>query len=408
MKSFVVPVPVFDKDLAVKAYYFMFKNADNLIVGDQSSTMLDGTVNPKSLEILNEIGIDTFTLGAPIFVSFSNITLISDFHNQFKLPIKSVVITINESVTDDDVYLQKILMCRNLGYKFAMHFPTSVYNHQKVMQAMDYIIVSQSIHNKKEAIKTLEKFQNAIPVAININSYNAFELAKATNYSLYEGKFYRIPITVGGIKPPSPLKLLSIRLLNVVNSNNFELDEVADIVGKDVALSVSLLQHINAQTFGSKIKTIQHAAAMLGQKELRKWVSTAATVQLGDDKPSEINKVSLLRAKFAENLAPLFEMSNNAEVLFLMGLFSLIDVMLDLNIEEALDKVSVNDNIRLALVQYKGIFYPVYEFIKLYEAADWIGVSRLLILHNLKVEDVYHAYIESVKWYKNLITSIEP
>lgn len=407
MKAFLVPVPVFDKTMAVDYYNFMFKTGDNLIIGDQSSGMLDGAVNSKLLEIINEIGIDTFTLGKPGFLSITNIALLGDFREYFKTPNGSLIITLDESVTPEAIYIDKIKEYRNLGVKFAYKLPQTFANYGPLFELMDYILVDQTRVNKKEAMALLSEHPHAISVAYNVNSYNAFDLAKATGYKFFEGRFYRTPLTIGKQQDVSPLKIFAIQLLNAVREDNFELDEVAGIVEKDIVLSVSLLKHINSQRFASKIKTIQHAAAMIGQKEIRKWVSTTASVQLGADKPSEINKVSLMRAKFAENLAPLFEMGMHSDGLFLMGLFSIIDVMLDLTIDEALSMVSVADNIKDALVKHSGPFYTVYEFIQFYEAADWTSVSRFLILYNIEVEQIYHAYIDAIKWYKDLMTSIQ-
>ncbi|MCL1996920.1 MAG: HDOD domain-containing protein [Defluviitaleaceae bacterium] len=407
MKVFLVPVPVFDKTMAVDSYCFMFKSSDNLIIGDQGSGVLDGAVNPKLLEILDEIGIDTFTLGEPGFLSISNVALLGDFYQRFENLREHLVITLDQFVTPDPIYIDRINLIKDLGFKFAFNLPQNFKNYDPIFQLMDYILVDQTTTNKKEAMALLEEYPNAISVACNVNSYNVFELAKATGYKLFEGRFYRIPLTVGRSQDVSPLKIFAIQLLNAVREDNFELDEVARIVEKDIVLSVSLLRHINSQRFANKINNIQHAAAMIGQKEIRKWVSTTASVQLGADKPSEINKVSLIRAKFAENLAPMFELAVHADSLFLMGLFSVIDAMLDLSIDEALSMVAVADNIREALVKNAGPFYPVYEFIQFYEAADWASVSRFLILYEIDAEQIYTAYIDTMRWYKSLVVAIE-
>ena len=276
-----------------------------------------------------------------------------------------------------------------------------------MFELANYIVVNQVSANKKKASEVIKRHRHLIPVATNVNSYNAFNLAKLTGYRLFEGRFYRVPLTAGKKQEVSPMKALAVQLLNAVRDDNFELDEVSKIVEKDVALSVSLLRRINSQNFATEIKTIQHAAAMLGQKELRKWVSSTASARLGSDKPTEVNKVSLLRAKFAENLAGLFGLAMQADSLFLMGLFSILDVMLDVSIEEALTMVSVSDNIRKALVKHSGPFYPILEFIQYYEAADWTSVARYIILHNIEADKVYTSYIETIKWYSDLMHAIE-
>ncbi len=220
---------------------------------------------------------------------------------------------------------------------------------------------------------------------------------------LYEGEFYRVPVTRGKHEV-APLKVNYIELLNVVNNENFELTAAADVIGRDTALTISLLKMVNRMTVNSGITTIRHAAAMLGQKELKRWINTAVVNQLYADKPSEITRLSLIRAKFAENLAPLFQLQNKTEELFLMGLFSVLDVILELPMKQALDMVMVTGEVSSALIEDTGKLAPVYDMMKHYEMADWQEVSRLLLLANMDVKQVSGAYLKALSWYKNLMT----
>ena len=154
----------------------------------------------------------------------------------------------------------------------------------------------------------------------------------------------------------------------------------------------------------SEITSIRHAAAMLGQRELKKWINTAVTNQLCADRPNEITRVSLLRAKFAENLSSAFEMSMQSSELFLMGLFSVLDIILDKPMEEALQMVKVSKEINAALLEGKGAFAEVLNFISKYENADWQEVSRIMVLKNMDMNKVYEAYIDSLKWYRTLFS----
>ena len=409
MKLFAVPLPVFTAEMVIHSYHFSFQNADNLIISDQVSSMFDGTVNPRLLEFVDNIGLETLTLGNPIFLPFTNISLLGDFTSYLQIDPTNVVITLDKGVTPEDIYIDKIKMCKKLGYKFAFKLSSTrpFEDYIPVLSLMDYIIVNQNKVNKKEALKAIKSFPNATSIASNVNTYTMFNLAAASGYDLFEGRFYRIPLSAGVDSELSPLKMLCVQLLNVVREENFDLDEISKIVEKDISLSVSMLQHINGQGFSSKISTIQHAAAMLGQNELRKWVSSSASAQLGSDKPSEINRLSLIRAKFAEQLAPLFKLEKEADSLFLMGLFSVLDVLLDTSIEEALRMVSVSDDIKNALVNFKGNYYPIYEFMQFYEAGDWTSVARFMILNNIAAEDLYKSYATTLEWYKDLTASIE-
>ncbi|MBP5311074.1 MAG: HDOD domain-containing protein, partial [Lachnospiraceae bacterium] len=205
-----------------------------------------------------------------------------------------------------------------------------------------------------------------------------------------------------------PLKLNYISLLNLVNSEDFELTEAADIIGRDTALIISLLKMVNKVSHSAtEITSIRHAAAMLGQKELKKWITTAITQQLCSDRPSEIMRLSLLRAKFAENVSGQFELGVFGPELFLMGLFSVVDIILNKPMEEALALLKVSKNISRALVSHDGPFVDVLEFIQVYEAGDWQEVSRILLINDMSMDAVYEAYLGSLEWYRDLFHSIE-
>jgi EAL and modified HD-GYP domain-containing signal transduction protein len=407
VKLFVIPVPIFDKEMAVNAYYFRYQRADNLIIFDPPTHVMDGSINSTLLELLDDMGLDTFTNGKPIFIPISHINLMWGVHRAPHGPSpENIIFRIDGSVTSDTVHLEKIKAYKEEGYRFALRLPADFQNYYPVIELMDYIIVDQKTTKKRDAMELIKKYPDIKSIATHINTYNMFSLSKASGYDLFEGRFYRVPLSLDE-KDVTPLKLISIQLIKAFRDENFDIDEVAKIIQKDIALTVSLLRFVNSQRLGlsQKINTISHAAAMLGQLELRKWGSTAASSTLSSDKPNAINKLSLIRAKFAENLAPLFGLAMHSESIFLMGLFSVLDVILDKSIDEALTMVSVSDNIKNALVKHEGLYHPLYEFMLFYEACDWTSVSRVLILNNIEIEDLYNAYISTLTWYRDLITS---
>ena len=125
--------------------------------------------------------------------------------------------------------------------------------------------------------------------------------------------------------------------------------------------------------------------------------------ELYADKPSEITRLSLLRAKFAEKLAGVFGMENKGEELFLMGLFSVLDVILEKPMEDALEMVKVDGEIRGALIRQSGPLAPVLELMTHYETANWQDVSRQLVLAEIDVKPVSEAYEEALRWYRDLM-----
>ena len=255
----------------------------------------------------------------------------------------------------------------------------------------------------QEARNYFSKFYPKLTLcAVNVESLGEYDALKEDGgFELFEGGFFRVPITQGEADV-APLKVNYIELLNIVNDNDFDLSKAADVIGRDTALVISLLEIVNRLSLNSEITSIRHAAAMLGQKELKKWINTAITNELCADKPNEITRLSLLRAKFAENLAPIFEMAVFSSELFLMGLFSVLDLILDRPMEEALKMVKVSKHIEDALIEHKGELAPVLDFILHYENASWQEVSRQMVLKNIDMDLIYDAYTKSLQWYRDL------
>ncbi len=401
-------IPLFDENMSVKAYsLFSQKNNYFLQPSYTSTGLLDGAGRINGLEIIDSMGIETLSTDKEIFVPINNIAIFSDISEQCKAPHERIVLLIDNSVIPNDMYINRMKELKSQGYRFAIRkLPVASFeDYRQVLLLCDYIFLNhQKIDITKAQIYFTKIYPNIKLIAGNIKTTEEFEQLKANGgYTFYEGEFYRTPVTQGETDV-SPLKINYIQLLNIVNEENFDLTDAADVIGRDTALVISLLKIVNRMSINSEITSIRHATAMLGQRELKKWTTTAVTKQLCLDKPNEVTRLSLLRAKFAENLAPVLSMAVKSQELFLMGLFSVLDIILDKPMDEALDMVIVSKDIRKALVDHSGPLASAYNFILQYENANWQEVSRLMLVDNIDMDRVYNAYCDALKWYRKIFS----
>lgn len=400
-------IPLFDENVAVKAYS-VFSQKDNFLLNPMmlGTRINDGAAVVNGLELIEKMGIETISEDKEIFVPVSNISIFSDVENQCSAPHSRIVFLLDNTIPPIDMYVKRVRELKEMGYGIAVRklAVSDFENYREILKNTDYVLLnSRRIVIDRAKIYFGKLYPNIKLCAGNIDTMDNFEILKISGgYQLYEGEFYRVPVTRGEHEV-APLKVNYIELLNVVNSENFELSVAADVIGRDTALTISLLKMVNRMTINSGITTIRHAAAMLGQKELKKWINTAVVNELYADKPSEITRISLLRAKFAENLAPAFGMKDKAEELFLMGLFSVLDAILEMPMEEALSMVMVAGEVRKALLEGEGTLAPVLNFVVKYETADWQEVSRMLLLGKIDVNTIYQAYAGALDWYRNLM-----
>lgn len=403
-------IPLFDEELTVKAYS-VFAQRENQFMNPFSyaTGIYDGSTYVEGLEAVKTMGLDTLSEDKPVFVPVTNVSIFSTLELYCPENRDRIIFLIDSTIPPIPMYIDRLRALKKAGFKLAIRKLTvpefQVYS--PIIALADYIF----LNNKKIAIdKAKIYFQRLFPevklVAGNIDTMEEFEQIKSTGgYDFYEGKFYRIPASKGEHEL-TPVKATQMQLLKLVNSWDFELNDAAEVISKDSSITVSLLQMVNRVVKMSEIKTIKHAAAMLGQRELKKWINTVVMNHLCDDQPGELTRLSLLRARFAENLAEVFDMKDKSDELFLMGLFSVIDVVLEKPMEEAVEMLQLEKEIRDALVAKEGAFGAVFDFMIAYETADWSEVSRVMTINRFNTDKVYNAYFDSLKWYRETIRGV--
>ena len=400
-------IPYFDKDMKVSAYALVSQR-ENILLNPPifGSSSPNGLADIEGVDIVLNIGIDTLSPGTDVLIPVSHIAVFSsDLEAKCEELRGRVVFVFDNAVENTEAYRNRFAQLKDQGYKLAMSkLPVSQYEENKeILRLMDYVILDQTEVDLSKIKIYFRRQYPQIKICVgNIGSQEIFDSLKDDdNFYLFEGTFYRIPITKGETEV-SPLKINYLELMNIVNDVDFELTKAADVIGRDTALVVELLKMVNHIAINSQVTSIRHAAAILGQRELKKWINTVITKELCADRPNEVSRTSMLRAKFMECLAPVFGLGMKSSEVFLMGLFSILDIILNMPMEEALKKVTVSKEIEDALVRRKGDLAGIYSFVVSYEAADWQEISRQLIVLNVDTDTIYQAYTETVCWYKTM------
>ena len=404
-------IPFFDRNMSVSAYS-LFTRKNNFLMNPSllGSRQFDGAAYVDGLELIQELGTTTLSGGKPIFVSLNNISIFSSLESECKDTNHAPILLIDQTFPPVSMYTDRIRELREFGYHFAIrNLPVHCYeDYAPILSQMDYVLIDcQKIDVVKASFYFRKLYPDICICASNIPDMETFrKLRPAETLSIFEGTFSRMPVTRGEHKV-SPLKINYISLLNLIEEDDFDLTKAADIISQDTALIISLLRLANTRSFNSEITSVRVAVSMLGQKDLTRWIQTTVIEKLCSDKPNELMRLSLLRAKFAENLAPVFGMAMRSQELFLTGLFSILDIILDCSMEEALSMVRVSGKIRTALLEHTGSLAEVLHFIVKYESAEWQEVSRQLVLKNIEIPDVSHAWVSSLQWYAKLIAMNE-
>ena len=394
--------PIFDTTLHVFAYELLFRNnfidAYDGMDGDQATH----SVIANSFLL---IGMETLTNGKKAFINFTANSLKANVPAM--LPQELIAVEILENIIPDE---EIISVCKNLkqaGYLLVLDDFVFKPEFLPFIELADIIKVDFRTTPRNERQQLIQRLQN-YPIkflAEKVETQEEFQDALSMGYSYFQGYFFCKPSVLSGKNLPA-YKANHLHILQEINRPELEFSQIEYIIKRDVSLSYKLLRFINSAFFGFKstISSLRQALALLGQKELIKWVSIVALKGIAENKPGELILESLIRARFSEKLASDKMMKHRVADAFLMGMFSHIDVLLDRPLLEILNEIGLDEEIKYALLdKVHNQFSILYKLIQTYEKGDWEAYSGYAKELELDEQTVLKAYRESLVWAHDLI-----
>ncbi len=175
-------------------------------------------------------------------------------------------------------------------------------------------------------------------------------------------------------------------------------------MAKDVALSYKLLRFVNtlSNRLEVTISSFKQALVYLGQDRLKLFVSLAVASFISAKKPKELYHLSLQRAQFCSLMSRTQHFSQYQEQAFLIGLFSLLDALLDLSLEQLVNQLPLHKAVKVALLERQGPLGKLLSVEECYEKADWDGLIANCEQLNLSVNDVLGKLNEAQSWSQNV------
>jgi EAL and modified HD-GYP domain-containing signal transduction protein len=215
-------------------------------------------------------------------------------------------------------------------------------------------------------------------VAKNVETHEAFETCKGLGFDLFEGYFFCQPRAVEN-KPLEVNNLNKLRLIAELQDPEVDIDKLGAIVSRDVGLSYNLLRFVNSAFFSvpRRIESIKDALVLLGLSNVKRWATLMALAQ-GNDKPHELIVTGLVRARMAELVAVARGDKREREVYFTVGLFSVVDALMDTSLIEVLRQLPFSQEIMDGLLNYEGPKGELLHGILAYERGDFAPLLALM------------------------------
>jgi c-di-GMP-related signal transduction protein len=338
-------------------------------------------------------------VGQPAFINFTRDTLVQGYASI--LPKEAIVVEVLESVEPDD---EVIAACRALkrdGYSVALDDFRYRPELEPLLECAEIVKVdflAADIAEQKQLAQALAR-RGIKLLAEKVETVDDFVRAGSVGYAYFQGYFFAKPNIVSRRDVPG-FKLSYLTLLKEINRPDLDLVQVEEIIKREVSLSYKLLRYINSAAFSlrSRVVDVRQALLLLGQSGVRTWASVIVLSDLGQDKPSELVTLSVMRAKLCESIADRVGLTSRRQDVFLMGLFSLMDVLVGRPLDELLAELPLAEDVEQALLGGGGAVAPIFRLATAYETGDWARASGLAASLGLDESVLPGIYREAATW----------
>lgn len=377
-----------------------------LLYRGESEPSADRSADLHGARVLSDavlgVGLDALTSGLRAFVSLTH-HLLLDGAGTLLPPDKTVLELPNDMPVDDQV----IDTCTRMqadGYALAVQSYAPGGAADALLPYVQFVKVDTR-HTAPAAMRIIATQLRTRPIkliAAGVESAQIAELARALGYHYFQGYYFCRPTTFA--RSPLPARRLAyMNLLSALNKPNLSLDDVEHLVKHDLSLSYRILRSVNSAAFGlrQEVTSIRRALVLLGVAQVRKWASVWTLAGLSDGGTPEAVSVALVRARCCELVG---EQTRGADAgsYFLLGMCSLLDVILQRPMKDALADMPLPASINEALLGGRNQARTVLDTIVAHEQGEWDRAGEGAAAIGLEPRALPSIYANALCWAREL------
>ena len=393
---YVARQPIFDRYEKVFGYELLFR--DGLV------NAFSGDADEASRATLDRsllMGLDVLCDGRRAFVNCTRDTLLKGLVTL--LPSTSTVVEVLESVTPDPEVIAACHSLKEAGYMIALDDFVADDPREPLAEVADIIKVEMQLTTEPQRAELMRKFGpwRCRMLAEKIETQRDFHRARDLGFVYFQGYFFRRPEMMSTRDMPAN-RLNYLHMLQEVSRPELDIPALEKLIKAEASVCYRLLRYLNSAMFSLKneIHSVRHAMSMLGEHDVRKWVRLVAAVGAGQDKTSDLVLSALVRGRFCELLTP--HVSHGESDLFLLGLLSLIDAMLEMPMADVLEKIPLDSATKSVLLGQPSSLRPIYQLMLAHESGEWAAAAEISHQLGIQPEEVAGFYWQAQQWAREL------
>lgn len=396
---FIARQPIYDRNLKVIGYELLYRDSD------VNEARIQDPERASSDAILNSfihIGIDTLTGSGLVFINLpkafiTNRSLTPMFREQ-------CVLEVLEDIEATPDVLEGLKRLSQQGFKLALDDFQLTEDTRPLLRWAHYVkvdVLGRERGDLENLLAQLRRYPVKI-IAEKVETQAMKQLCEELGFDCFQGYFYCRPQVVVG-KGVEANKAVVFDLLNKLQQPDVGFDELEALLAHDITLSYKLLRYINSAAFSLRreVDSIKDAIVLLGIDNVKQWVSLILMTRMDESKPLELITTALVRGRMCELLADLWHPEVRHQM-FIVGLFSVLDALMDQPMVELLDTIILSTPVKLALLDQEGVAGEVYQRVLAYEQMDFSSLAKT----PLTPSQWATAYLEAVKWADDSMVAI--
>ena len=397
LSRYVARQPILSGNEQVFGYELLFRDGiEDYFQSPDPDAASRSTVDTSML-----MGLDVLCDGRRAFINCTRDTLLKDYVTL--LPPGQAIAEIVQSVEADDLVEAACVRLKKAGYWIALDDFVPDDPRAALAKFADIIKLDVTTTSPEERAALLKRYGTPAchMLAKMVETREEFSSCQEAGFSFFQGYFFRRPELLHAREIPKN-RANYLRLLQAISHDEIDIKEIDAIIKGEVSLCYRLLRYLNSAAFGfsSEIHSIKHGLSILGEREIRRWVRLVAALGAGQGKPSDLVLSAMVRARYCELLGS--NIPHGESDLFLVGLLSLMDAILEIPMGVVLEGISLDRETRAVLLGQKSQLDAVYRLMLFQEAADWPKLSELSAQMKLPESLLSECHWKAMQWAREM------
>jgi EAL and modified HD-GYP domain-containing signal transduction protein len=342
--------PVFNRDQAVIGYELLFRHSDE--AGFAQITDGDAATAEVIEGAFMDIGLKQLAGRYPVFINLTRHYLL----NPPPLPPKQVVFEILEDIKLGDDIFDAVRQLGDAGYRLALDDYEYDQTHDELLKKVHIVkldVLALTEQQLEQQVRELSRYRVKL-LAEKIEDEPSYRRCRDLGFDFFQGYYFSRPRIIRGRRLRAN-QITVLQLLRLVHKPDTSIKELEQLINQDVTLGYKLLRMMNSAYYNldTKIDSVRHALVYIGSDAIRSWVSMLALTAL-DDNDQGLMGISLVRARMCELLTP-SNMKSEKDSFFTTGLFSVLDQLLRIPIDEIVRDLPLSEEVKAALLDNAGL-----------------------------------------------------